>query len=391
MNKDVIIVGAGYAGAVSARKLAEAGKKVLILESRDHIGGNAYDWYDENSVLRHEYGPHIFHTNNQVAVDFLSRFTEWFPYEQRVLGLVKGKLVPVPFNLTSIELLFEEEKASHLKEVLIRAYGMETKVPILKLRENEDKEIKELAEFIFEHIFKYYTMKQWGYTAEQLDPAVTARVPIHISYDDRYFQDKFQNMPVEGYTKMFEKMLDHENIEVKLGVDALEHIRVDLEANTVLYDNQIFTGEVIYTGLLDALLGFVQGELPYRSLWFDLQSKENDFQPATTVNYPTPEEEHAFTRISEYKKMMKTPPKDKTTIAVEYPFVYDRNAEKGNVPYYPLFTEDSMKQYKSYVALLKNIKNLHLLGRLAEYRYYNMDAIVARAIQFSEELLKQGK
>ncbi|MCR5228512.1 MAG: UDP-galactopyranose mutase [Solobacterium sp.] len=385
---DAVIAGAGFAGAVSARKLAEAGKKVLILEKRNHIGGNAYDYCDENHVLRHEYGPHIFHTNSEKAVAFLSRFTDWFDYEHRVLGWIEGRLVPIPFNLTSIEMLFEKEKADHLKSVLISAYGMGKKVPILELRKNPDPEINELAEYIFEHVFKYYTMKQWGYTAEEIDPAVTARVPVLVSYDDRYFQDSFQKMPKDGYTAIFEKMLDHPNITVRLNTDAADHITVDTENKKVLADGEPYDGIVIYTGLADHLLKYCLGDLSYRSLEFDVQSHDGDYQPATTVNYPTSAEIHPYTRISEYKKMMFNPPAERTTVAVEYPYVYNRTGEKGNVPYYPVFTEESKGRYQAYTDLLKGISNLYLLGRLAEYRYYNMDAIVERALEFTDEILK---
>ncbi|MBQ1325187.1 MAG: UDP-galactopyranose mutase [Solobacterium sp.] len=386
MAYDAIIVGAGYAGAVSARWLAEDGKTVLVLEKRNHIGGNAYDRMDENGVRRHVYGPHLFHTNSKQAVDFLSRFTDWYPFEHRVLGWIEGQTVPVPFNLTSIEKLFAPEKAEHLKQELIKAYGMECKVPILELRKNEDPEIKELAEYIFEHVFKYYTMKQWGYTAEEIDPAVTARVPVHISYDDRYFQDTYQIMPAEGYTALFEKMLAHENITVRTGVDALDHVCVDTEAKKILFDGEVFAGDLIWTGLVDSLLGYRFGALPYRSLEFDVRTEKAGFQPAVTVNYPTPAEIHPYTRISDYGMMMQTPPAGYTTAACEYPYAYDGNAEKGNVPYYPVFTEDSKAQYSRYARELAKIPNLHLLGRLAEYRYYNMDSMTERALEFCRGL-----
>ena len=389
MGPDVIIVGAGYAGCVTARILADAGKHVLILEKRNHIGGNAYDYLDENGVMRHEYGPHIFHTNSEQAFDFLSQFTDWYPYEHRVLGYIEDKLVPIPFNLKSIELLFPPEKATHLKEVLISVYGMNTKVPILELRKNDDPQIQELAEYIFEHVFKYYTMKQWGYSAEEIDPAVTGRVPVLVSYDDRYFQDQYQMMPAEGFTRMFEKMLDHENIMVQLETEAMNHLKIEPETGKVLYKGSICDKPVIYTGLVDQLLDYVNGDLPYRSLEFDVQTKEGQFQPVTTVNYPSPAEQYPYTRITEYKNMQKNPPKEKTTIAIEYPYVYDRKGEKGNVPYYPVFTDDSRQKYSDYVELLKNVPNIYLLGRLAEYKYYNMDAIVDAAIEFSYKLLEK--
>ncbi|MBQ8067981.1 MAG: UDP-galactopyranose mutase [Solobacterium sp.] len=388
-NTDVLIVGAGFAGAVSARVLADAGKKVVILEKRNHIGGNAYDWIDENDVMRHEYGPHIFHTSSEKAVQFLSRFTGWYDYEHRVLGCIEDQLVPIPFNLTSIEKLFDAQKADHLKDVLIRTYGMEKKVPILELRKSEDPEIRELAEYIFEHVFKYYTMKQWGYTAEEIDPAVTGRVPVLVSYDDRYFQDTFQKMPDQGYTAMFEKMLDHENIQVCLNTEAMDHLRVDAEQGCVYVDGEKFDGIVIFTGLVDQLLGYTNGDLPYRSLEFDVQSKAGQYQPVTTVNYPTPAEVNPYTRITEYKNMMKDAPKEKTTIAVEYPYKYNRTGEKGNVPYYPVFTDDSKAMYAAYVEKLKAVPNIYLLGRLAEYKYYNMDQITDAALAFAEKLLEK--
>ncbi|MBR2990350.1 MAG: UDP-galactopyranose mutase [Solobacterium sp.] len=386
MKYDVIIAGAGYAGAVSARCLAEAGKQVLVLEKRDHIGGNAYDAYDDNGVRRHVYGPHLFHTNNGNVVDFLSRFTDWYPYEHRVLGYIEGKTVPIPFNLTSIEKLFDPETADHLKTELIKAYGMERKVPILELRKNEDPAINQLAEYIFEHVFKYYTMKQWGYGAEEIDPAVTARVPVHVSYDDRYFQDAYQMMPKDGYTAMFKCMLDHDGITVVTGCDVMEHIRIDTEQHQVLYDGEAFTGEFIYTGLVDQLLEYRYGDLPYRSLEFDVQEETKGFQPAATVNYPTPAEIHPFTRISDYGMMMESCP-EKTASAVEYPYAYSRNGEKGTVPYYPVFTDASKEQYARYAELLKDIPNVHLLGRLAEYRYYNMDSITERALEVCGSLI----
>lgn len=389
MKPDVLIVGAGFAGAVSARALAEAGKKVVILERRSHIGGNAYDYPDENGVMRHEYGPHIFHTSSEKAVKFLSRFTGWYDYEHRVLGCIEGQLVPIPFNLTSIEKLFPGEKADHLKEVLISAYGMGQKIPILELRKSEDPEIRELAEYIFEHVFKYYTMKQWGYTAEEIDPAVTGRVPVLVSYDDRYFQDSFQKMPDQGFTAMFEKMLDHEAIEVHLNTEAMDHLCVDPEAGRVLLDGEDYDGIVIFTGLADQLLNYVNGDLPYRSLEFDVQSAEGQYQPVTTVNYPTPAELHPYTRITEYKNMMKNPPKEKTTVAVEYPYAYSRNGEKGTVPYYPVFTDASRAMYAAYTAMLEKVPNIYLLGRLAEYKYYNMDQITDAALALAEKLTEE--
>ncbi|MEG0177654.1 UDP-galactopyranose mutase [Anaerorhabdus sp.] len=387
MKPDVIVIGCGFAGSVLAERFAsQSNKKVLVIDSRIHVGGNMYDFIDDNGVRYHEYGPHIFHTNSKDVVDYLSNFTEWYPYEHRVLGLIQGKKVPIPFNLTSIEQCFEPEKAERLKEALISAYGMDTKVPILRLKENENEEVKELAEFIFENVFKYYTMKQWGLTVEELDPGVTARVPVLVGRDDRYFQDKYQIMPKKGYTNIFENMLNHENIEVRLSVNAHEHLRVDLRENKVYFDGEEFSGPVIFTGAVDDLLNYEFGDLSYRSLEFDKQSHTGTYQEAATVNYPTPAEMNGYTRITEYKLLMETYPNDKTTIAVEYPYAYDRHGEKGNIPYYPIFTSEDKQKYDTYCDKIKDITNLHLVGRLADYKYYNMDQIVARALMIYNQI-----
>ena len=264
---DSVIIGAGVAGCVAARDLAESGRKVLILEQRDHIGGNCYDEKDEHGILIHKYGPHIFHTKEQKAYDYLSRFTDWYAFGHEVVANVHGKLIPVPFNLNTLHMVYEQEKADALEKKLIDAFGLESRVPILKLREHEDPEICEIADYVYENIFLHYTMKQWGQTPEQIDPAVTGRVPVLISHDNRYFQEPWQGMPLHGYTLMFEKMLDHENITVEIGVDARS--RVTFSEGSVSLDGQAFTGDVIYTGPLDELFDCRFGRLPYRSLRFD--------------------------------------------------------------------------------------------------------------------------
>ncbi len=386
MKPDVIIVGSGFAGAVMAERFAtQLNKKVLILEKRDHIGGNMYDYIDENQVRRHEYGPHIFHTNNKEVVDYLSKFTEWYPYEHRVLGMVEGKEVPIPFNLTSLELCFDEEKAERLKKVLLESYEEGAKVPILHLKENDNEEVQELANFIYENVFKHYTMKQWGLSPEEIDPNVTARVPVLIGRDDRYFQDQYQCMPKEGYTNIFKRMLQHENIEVKLNVEAKDYLKIDADQSSIYFEGEKIDIPVIYTGALDELLDYRLGELPYRSLHFDIQTHEGKYQNAATVNYPTPESKHGYTRITEYKLLMENYLDEKTTIAVEYPKMYDRNGKIGNIPYYPIFTAENQKKYDGYCELIKPIENFHLLGRLAEYKYYNMDAIVGVALRYFEK------
>ena len=386
MNYDVIVVGAGFAGSVIANKFALDNKNVLVVEKRNHIAGNMYDFLDENGIRYHKYGPHIFHTSNKKVIDYLSEFTDWYPYEHRVLGMVQNKAVPIPFNLTSIEESFDKEKAERLKELLISSYGYETKVPILELRKNDNQEIKDLAEFIYENVFKYYTMKQWGLTPEQINPAVTGRVPVHISYDDRYFQDSFQNMPKEGYTHIFENLLANQNIEILLNTNIKDLLKLDLDNKKIYFKGEEFLGKIIYTGAIDELFDYVLGELPYRSVELEKETVEGIYQKSGTVNYPTPAPINAYTRITEYKHLMEDKNQKNSTIAIEYPYAYDKNAEKGNIPYYPIFTEEVEAKYKEYVELSKEFNNLYLLGRLAEFRYYNMDAIVDAALTLYEKI-----
>jgi len=382
---DIIIVGAGFAGSVLAERFANTGKKILIIDKRSHIGGNMYDYLDDNEVLVHRYGPHLFHCKDFNVLNYLRNFSEWYGYEHHVKGYVDNTIIPIPFNLTSIELLFSKEKAESLKNSLINTYGMEKKVPILELRQSNDPQIRELAEFIYEKVFKYYTMKQWDLTPEQIDPKVTERVPVFISYDDRYFQDEYQFLPKHGYTKIFEKMLNNPNIDIILNTQASELIKIDLENKEIYYKNELFKGLFIFTGQLDELLDYRFGKLAYRSLYFDVQSHHGTFQEVTTVNYPTPKAEHPFTRITEFKHLMEQPPEN-TTIAIEYPYAYDEKAEKGNIPYYPVFTVDNEMVYKQYVESLKGFNKLVLIGRLAEFKYYNMDSIVKRALECFDDL-----
>ena len=283
-NYDALIIGAGFAGAVCARELAERGnKQVLVLERRDHIGGNAYDCPDQTGILIHRYGPHIFHTNDQRVYEYLSRFTQWLDYQHRVVANVYGQLMPIPFNLRSLEVAFGD-RAAQLEEKLLSAYGPEHKVTILELRENTDPELRKVADYVYEHVFVHYTMKQWGQTPEQIDPNTTARVPVFLSRDDRYFQDRWQGMPKDGYTPMFQRMLDHPNITVITGSDARD--RLDLSAGQVKLDGEAFSGPVVYTGAVDELFSFRFGRLPYRGLKFQFQTHNTEFfQTHGTVNY----------------------------------------------------------------------------------------------------------
>lgn len=380
-NYDALVIGAGFAGAVCARELAErGGKRVLVLERREHIGGNAYDCLDQAGILIHQYGPHIFHTNDRRVYDYLSRFTQWLDYQHRVVANVYGQLMPVPFNLRSLEVAFGE-RAPELERKLLAAYGPERKVTILELRENTDPELREVADYVYEHVFVHYTMKQWGQTPEQIDPNTTARVPVFLSRDDRYFQDSWQGMPAQGYTPIFERMLDHPNITVVTGTDARD--RLELGRGTLRLDGEDFSGPVVYTGAVDELFSFQMGRLPYRGLKFQFETHDTEFfQTHGTVNYTV---DRPYTRITEFKHMTGQVKKDCTTTVKEYSYAY--TGAEGETPYYAIINPDNNALYQKYKALADSYDNLHLLGRLAEYKYYNMDAIVAQALALADKLV----
>jgi UDP-galactopyranose mutase len=385
---DAIVVGAGFAGAVIARELAERdGKHVAVIERRDHLAGNTYDHPDEHGVIIHEYGPHIFHTESERVFTYLSRFTQWRPYEHEVLAYIHEDFVPVPFNLNSIALSFSPDKALAITKTLLKTYAQGTKVPIIELRKTDDQNLKELADYVYENVFLHYTEKQWGLTPEQIDPAVTARVPILVDWDNRYFQDSYQGMPEEGYAALFERLLGHPNIKVYLGIDARDVLRFSggteqtggYEAIEVA--GQVYGGLVVYTGALDDLVGERFGLLPYRSLDFRYRHyKGVRIQAGATINFTVSED---YTRTTEYT-WLTGQDIDASTIAEEYPRAYtDPNAQ---IPYYPILNEENLAFYARYRKLFENLDNFYLLGRLAEYRYYNIDQIVLRALEMADEL-----
>ena len=381
-----MIIGAGFAGAVTARRLAEAGRRVLVLERHDHIGGNAFDCLDDAGILIHRYGPHIFHTNDKKVYDYLSRFTPWRNYQHEVVASIpngSGRAeMPVPFNLLSLRQAYGAEKAARLEKKLIETYGREKKVTILALRENTDPELSELAQYVYDHVFVRYTMKQWGQTPEEIDPAVTARVPVFISEDCRYFQDAYQGMPLNGYTPLFEAMLSHENITVRTGTDGLDALH--LSDGKISFEGAEFTGDVVYTGAADELFGCCFGRLPYRTLDFKFETYTEEFhQSHGTVNYTMDED---YTRITEFKYLTGQVKPGVTTVMKEYSRAY--TGADGEIPYYAIANEETAALYAKYAAKAAEFPKLHLLGRLAEYRYYNMDAIVAGALKLSRELVK---
>lgn len=379
---DCIVVGAGIAGATVARKLAEEGKKkVLVIERRNHIGGNCYDAPDDYGILIHVYGPHIFHTEDEEVRGFLSRFTDWYDFGHKVVAKVGEQLIPVPFNLNTLHMIYDKEKADYLEQKLIDCYGEGSRVPIMKLRENEDGDVREIAEYVYQNIFLYYTMKQWGQKPEEISPEVTGRVPVVISRDDRYFKDKYQSVPLHGFTPMFEKMLDHENIELRLDTDCKSIL--EFSEGTIFYDGKPFTGEVIYTGAIDELFDCKLGRLPYRSLDFRFEHLDKDsFQGHSVVNYTVSED---YTRITEFKYLTGQSDAKGTTIVKEYPFAY--TGAEGEIPYYAILEPDNQKLYEKYQELTMNYDNFYLLGRLAEYKYYNIDAMCKKALSLADEII----
>lgn len=379
---DCIIIGSGIAGAAAARVLAEEqGRKVLVLEKKHHIGGNCYDGKDEYGILVHWYGPHIFHTGNEEVYEWLSRFTDWYAFGHEVVARVGDKLLPVPFNLNTLKMVYGEEKAAVLEKKLVDTFGFGARVPILKLREQQDEDLRAIADYVYENVFLRYTMKQWGQTPEEIDPAVTGRVPVVISYDNRYFGDKYQGMPLDGFTPMFEKMLDHPNIEVRTNTNAKDVLVISEEEGKVLLDGQEFHGTVIYTGPVDELFDCRFGRLPYRTLRFDFEHYDRpDYQGHSVVNYTVSED---YTRITEFKYLTGQKA-ESTTIVKEYPFAY--TGAEGEIPYYAIMNEENNALYRKYADLTAKLPDFHLLGRLAEYKYYNIDAMAARAIALARSL-----
>ncbi len=352
---DYLIVGAGFAGSVLAERLTNGSdKKVLICDKRPHIGGNAYDFYNDEGILIHKYGPHIFHTNSREVTDYLSKFTEWRSYEHRVLASVDGKLVPIPINLDTINELY----GLNLTAFEVEEFFATKAEKCEHIRTSEDVVVSTVGRELYEKFFKNYTKKQWDLDPSELDASVTSRVPTRTNRDDRYFTDSYQMMPKHGYTKMFEKMLDHPNIKIMLNCDYRE-----------IADEFEFK-EMIYTGPVDSFFDYEYGKLPYRSLEFKHETHDTrEYQIAPVVNYPN---EQAFTRITEFKYL--TGQKhDKTSIVYEFP-------QASGDPYYPIPRKENAEIYAKYKILADAETDVHFVGRLATYKYYNMDQIVAQAL-----------
>ena len=352
---DYLIVGAGFAGSVLAERLArDAGKEVLIIDKRSHIGGNAYDHYNDHGILVHKYGPHIFHTNSAEVFDYLSGFTVWRQYEHRVLASVDGQLVPIPINLDTVNRLY----GLNLTSFQVEEFFASVAEPREKVRTSEDVIVSKVGRELYEKFFRNYTRKQWGLDPSELDSSVTARVPTRTNRDGRYFTDIYQAMPLHGYTRMFENMLDHPKIRILLNTDYRD-VR-----DLVPYR------EMIYTGPIDEYFDYIYGKLPYRSLEFRHETINVPvYQPAPVVNYPN---EHPYTRVTEFKYLTGQE-HAKTSIVYEYP------RSEGD-PYYPVPRPGNTELYKQYQALAAATPGVHFVGRLATYKYYNMDQVTAQAL-----------
>lgn len=361
-NTPILIIGAGFAGSVVARELAEAGFTIHLIDKRPHIAGNAFDERDANGVLVHRYGPHIFHTNSERIFQYLSRFTQWRPYEHRVLGVVNGEQYPFPINRTTLNRLYNLD----LNEEQTAEFFEKVREPRHPVKTSEDVVLNSVGRDLYEKFFLNYTKKQWGLDPSQLKAGVAARIPTRTNTDDRYFTDTYQSMPLHGYTKLFENLLDHQNITVETGKDFKEI------ADIKRYQHIVFTGPI------DAYFDYCFGALPYRSLRFEHEhlADTQQYQAVGTVNYPN---DHAYTRITEFKHLTGQECQG-TSIVREYP-------EAEGEPYYPIPREENETLFKRYEALAKEQENVTFVGRLAQYRYYNMDQVVGAALKTAESLI----
>lgn len=366
---DYLIVGAGFAGAVMAERLAsQLDKKVLVVDRRNHIGGNCFDYYDDHGVLVQKYGPHIFHTKYPIVWLYLSQFTEWHFYQHRVLAYVDGRKISVPFNLNSLYQVFSPQYARKVEQILIQQYGWGRRVAIATLLEAEDEGIKTLAQFIFDKIFLNYSTKQWGVDPLELSPEILSRVPVVITRDDRYFSDPYQGIPRPSFHRLFERLLSHPNIHVLLQTDYKNVLDV------------LPFKKIIYTGPIDYFFDYQFGKLPYRSMHWDFQTLfQEQFQEEAVVNYPN---DYDFIRITEYKHFTGQQ-HPATSISAEYPCDYDPGC---NDPVYPTLTAGNLELYAKYEQAVKNLASVYFLGRLAQYRYYNMDEIVKAALDLFQEI-----
>jgi len=384
MAYSYVIAGAGLSGSTFARCMAEKGKEVLVVERRSEIGGNLYDEKDESGILVQKYGPHIFHTNDEEVYSFITKYAKWKPFKLRCEVDMLGKSTPSPFNFKTIDQFYPADKAEELKKHLKDAYPDRVTVTIVELIDSADPLIKEYAEFLFKNDYSLYTAKQWGMKPEDVDVSVLKRVPVRMDYQEMYFTDKYECMPVDGFAAFVESLLNHPNINV-VHADARTMIKLDAHAVKVAFVgiNVEDDCKFVYTGPIDELFDYNKGALPYRSLRFEYEKINTDsYQNAPVVAYPQVE---GFTRITEYKKLPEQEMNGVTIIAKEYPQKYD---SKGSIdPYYPIPTVETAALYKQYEEQAAQFNNLILCGRLADYKYYNMDQAIKRTLEITRNII----
>ena len=376
---EYIVVGCGISGSIIARELAEKGHAVKIYDRRCHIAGNLFDYKDEYGILVQQYGPHIFHTGDEEVHQYVTKFCDWQDYKLVCGAEWDGKYTPSPFNFETIDIFFEAHKAEKIKKAIKEEYPDKQTAPVVEMMSHSNPTIREYAQFLFDNDYAPYTAKQWGMKAENVNLEVLKRVPVRLNYDTGYFSDKYEMMPKTSFTDFVKNILNHPNIEIILNEDAKQHIT--FSDNKILWDDDVVSGKIIYTGPIDELFDCVYGELPYRSLRFEWKhSNEDNMQQAPVVAYPKAE---GYTRITEFKKLPIQDVKG-TTYAIEYPLTYKEGSKME--PYYPVSTEDSEEKVKQYKALSGRIDNLVLCGRLADFKYYNMDQAIKNALSVSKNV-----
>ena len=384
----IIVVGTGFSGSILARKIAEeCNRKVEVIEKRPHIGGNMYDEYDENGILIQRYGPHFLNTNKYFIIKFLKQYAELFPHNTKLLSYLNEQYIRLPFNFQSVQELLGAERAETVINKLRANFPGSDRVPILQIVDCHDKDVSDFGTLLFEKAFRTYTSKMWGTDVNKIDKYVLERVPFAMNYDERYLNKDFQYLPKSGFTEIFKNMLAHSNINVFLDTDALKHI--EFKDNSVLYDGEKVE-LLVFTGPIDELFDYKYGNLPYRSLDIRYEYSEKDsVLPVEIISFPQAE---GKTRSTEYRKIMFDDSKcTGSVVATEYPLWYDKNAKIGNIPYYPVVTEESNEMYAKYVAEAQKYGNIVLCGRLAEFKYYNMDVCIEHALSKFEEIKERLK
>lgn len=379
--KKYLIVGAGLTGSVIGRELAEAGHDVTIWDRRNHIGGNMFDYKDEHGIIVHKYGPHCFHTYKKELYGYMCKYTDWREFRIKCKAVIDGKDTPSPFNFQTIDDFYSEDDASKLKDAFKKEYPGREFVTVVETLDSSNKLIRDYAQFLFDKDYRLYTAKQWGLSPSEIDPSILKRVPLRLSYKDGYFDDTYQIIPITTYVDFFKNILNHPNITVHLGVEALSHLSQNEHKHKILVDgNDEYT--IIFTGALDELFDCRFGKLPYRSLRFEWKYEDKDsFQNAPLVAYP---QENGYTRIVEYKKLPIQEVKG-TSYAIEYPLPYTK--EENVEPYYPVLTDESKELYEKYHQLSSTYNNLITCGRLADFKYYNMDQSLERALSQVQSII----